>query len=290
MQMIEQQESVLKRVFLYCNERFPPAAYTILVCLFFWSAMIVYSLDAQRSIAWLGGIGMWLVFFHLRIFDEFKDFYEDRWAYPDRILSKGIVTLSVLGRLGAIAIILEAILAFLIGWQAFWLWIGAVIFSVLMRYEFGLGQWLEKRMLLYAITHNPIVAWLAVFAWGCTEEAWQARNFWYVLFVSIASFAFEIARKTNQPPEEKDGVDSYSSVYGLHRVLWMLRGAIVLSMFCSAAVLFSLQSSIWGWGIWGIAATVSLFLTLPTGNAKKFEASGTLLLLLVMLSIIVAPW
>lgn len=290
MQVIEQQESLMKRVFLYCNERFPLVAYTILVCLFFWSAMIVYSLDGSRSIAWFGGVIMWLVFFHLRIFDEFKDFHEDRWAYPERILSRGLVTLSILGRLGVGAIIIEGILAFLIGWPAFWLWIGTLFFSILMRLEFGLGLWLEERMLLYAITHNPIVACLALFAWGCTEETWKPRNLWYVLFVSVASFAFEIARKTNQPHEEKEGVDSYTSVYGLEKVLWILRGSILLSMLFSGMVLLSLQSSVWGWGIWGLTSLISLFLTMPNGNAKKFEASGTLLLLLGMLSMIVAPW
>ena len=290
MQIIQQQESLAKRVFLYCNERFPPVAYTILVGLFFWSAMIVYSLDPQRQMAWLGGGVMWLVFFHLRIFDEFKDFHADRWAYPERALSRGSVTLSILGRLGVGAILVEAILAVLIGPMALGLWTGTLIFSVLMRFEFGLGIWLEKRMLLYAITHNPIVACLALFAWGCTGEDWQERNIWYVLFISIASFAFEIARKTNQAHEEQEGVDSYSSVYGLRAVLWLLRGAIVLSMVCSAMVLLSLTASLWGWGIWALTAGIALFFTHPEGNAQKFETSGTLLLLLGMLSMIVAPW
>ena len=212
MQIVEQEDSVVKWIFWYCKERFSPVAYTILVGLFFWSAMIVYSLDPRRSVAWLGGIILWLVFFHLRIFDEFKDFHQDRWSHPERILSRGLITLSTLGRLGAIAIIIEAILAFLIGQQAFWLWVGTLIFSILMRLEFGAGQWLEKRMFLYAITHNPIVACLALFAWGCTEEVWQVQNLWYILAISIASFSFEIARKTKQSDEEIEGVDSYSSV------------------------------------------------------------------------------
>ena len=139
----------------------------------------------------------------------------------ERILSRGVITLSTLGRLGAMAIIIEAILALLIGQRAFWLWMCTLIFSILMRLEFGFGQWLEKRMFLYAITHNPIVACLALLAWGCTDEAWQARNLWYVLSISLASFAFEIARKTHQPDEEVEGVDSYSSVYGLDKVLWI---------------------------------------------------------------------
>ena len=290
MNIVEQEKNRLQRAIFYCNERFPPVAYTILVGLFFWSAMIVFSLNPSSKEAWLGGIVMWLVFFHLRIFDEHKDYHQDRWSHPDRYLSRGIVTLAFLGRLGLGAIILEAVLSLMIGWKAFLFWLGTLCFSFLMRLEFGIGQWLEKRMLLYAITHNPIVACLALFAWSCTGEAWQPRNFWYVLTISIASFGFEIARKTNLPEEEIEGVDSYTSVYGLEKVLWILRGSIVLSIVTSSVVLFFLSSSVWGWAILGLASIASLFLTLPSGNSKKFEGVGLLFLLLAMLSIIVAPW
>ena len=290
MNIVKQEENSLQRAILYCNERFPPVSYTILVGLFFWSAMIVYSLKPSLKEAWLGGIVMWLVFFHLRIFDEHKDYDQDRWSHPARYLSRGVVTLAFLGRLGLGAIALEAMLSLMIGWKAFFFWLGTLCFSLLMRWEFGLGQWLEERMLLYAITHNPIVACLALFAWSCSGEAWQPRNLWYVLTVSLASFGFELARKTNRPEEEIEGVDSYTSVYGLKKVLWILRTTIVLSIGTASVVLFSLSSSIWGWGILGLASLLSLYLTLPSGTAKKFEGAGLLFLLLAMLSMIVAPW
>ena len=290
MNIMKSEELLLKRIILYCNERFPPVAYSLLVCLFFWSAMIVFGLKSSDQIAWLGGGVMWLVFFHLRIFDEFKDFEEDRWAYPERVLSRGLVNLAILGRLALGAIILEAIFSRMIGSTAFWAWIATLGFSILMRLEFGLGYWLERRMILYAITHNPIVACLAVFAFACTGSVWQDHFIWYILTVSLASLGFEFARKMNQPEEEHPTVHSYSSVYGLRTMLWVLRIVLLLSWICAGMVLQAQNSSIWGWLVLGITGLFSLGLTHPKGNAKKFEASGTLFLLLAMLAMIIAPW
>ena len=290
MKQVDIPNTLVKNLYFYCEERFPPIAYTVLVGLFFWSSMIVFELNPSNSQAWLGGIVMWLVFFHLRIFDEHKDYREDRWIYPDRILSKGWVQLSLLGRVSAAVIVLEAILSLMIGPSAFLYWGILFLFSLLMRYEFGLGHWLEQRKMLYAITHNPIVALLAIYAWSCTDSSWNIEYIWYVLSISLGSFAFELARKMNQKEEEIPGRRTYSSVYGLERMLLVLRMVLLLASVCTAIVLLFLHSSAWGWGILGLATTTALYLTHPQGNAKKFELSGTLFLLLSMISMIVAPF
>ena len=65
---------VLKRIWGYLEERFPPVVYTILVALFVGSAAL-----ASRALAGIHGQVRWeaalvvlLVFFHLRVFDEHK--------------------------------------------------------------------------------------------------------------------------------------------------------------------------------------------------------------------------
>ena len=68
----------------------------MLTALFFGSAAWVATAlggGELRPQGWAGAAIVWLVFLHLRIFDEHKDAAQDRQAYPDRLLSRGVVTL-----------------------------------------------------------------------------------------------------------------------------------------------------------------------------------------------------
>ena len=71
----------------YLLERFPPVAYTLLTVLFFGSSVwvaIALGGGELRPNGWLGAVVVWLVFLHLRIFDEHKDAEVDRAAHPER--------------------------------------------------------------------------------------------------------------------------------------------------------------------------------------------------------------
>ena len=87
----------------WTRERFPPVVYTLLVVLFHAAAVLVArGLTAEGGWAPQAAVVVWLVFLHLRVFDEHKDFEKDREAYPDRLLSRGVVTLTLLARVGAV--------------------------------------------------------------------------------------------------------------------------------------------------------------------------------------------
>ena len=162
-----------------------------------------------------------------------------------------------------------------------------------MRFEFGMGAWLEQRMLLYAITHNPIVAALGVFAWGCAGVEWDWRYMWYLGAISIGSFAFEIGRKTGQPEEEIAGVDSYSSVYGLAKALMILKVSILLGTLCAGMTLITFAQPMKypiAESILIVAVLLSLGLIKKSASGKKIELGSTLFLLLMMLSIGVGTW
>ena len=106
------------------------------------------------------------MFFHLRVFDEHKDFETDSKHYPDRVLQSGLISLRDLRILGAIAIGLEIILA------AIWMPQGkpaavrrCVIHarvSILMLKEFFVPKWLNQHFLVYAISHMLIMPLMAL--------------------------------------------------------------------------------------------------------------------------------
>ena len=220
------------RLRAYLAERFPVLSYAVLVALFTGAG----SLAAVR----LGGgtsrpavaLVVLLAFFHLRVFDEHKDHARDAVTHPERLLSRGVVTLAHLRRWGNLAILIEAATCAWIGVPALLVWLATFAFTVAMRFEFGIGERLNRSLLLYAVTHNPVVALLALLVHASTGAAWDARYLFFVGAASLGSLAFEIARKTRLPDEEVPGVDSYSSVYGRR-----VAGALVSGCVSAAAIL-----------------------------------------------------
>jgi 4-hydroxybenzoate polyprenyltransferase len=284
-------------------------AYTALVGLFFGSAVAVArpvggAWPSPRI--WAGAAVMWLVFLHLRLFDEHKDAEADRAAYPDRLLTRGVVTLPLLRNVAVVAVLAEAGLSAWLGPRALVAWVVVFAFTLAMRFEFGLGRWLSDRIVWYAVTHNPVVGLLALYAWACTGLPFPSYFVFYVLTVSVASLAFEVARKTRMPTEEVPGVPSYTSVHGKPRVtLWLRMLAVATSMTAYQTIwnhrvdlLAGPEAPLQGSSttlVVGLGITlVGLFAgTLMVGvgrRGKQVELGGTLLLLLTLLGILVAAW
>ncbi|MCO4744049.1 MAG: hypothetical protein KC912_04625 [Proteobacteria bacterium] len=257
-------------------ERFPPVTYTALVAAFAYGAGRLAILDGG-SWSLLPAVVGWLFFLHLRIFDEHKDFEEDRVAYPDRVLSRGAITLAWLARLGLVILIAEALFASTAGLLAFGWWAAAFAFSVCMFFEFGLGAWLQQRLWLYAITHNPVVGLLAIYLYVASGPVVQPRFLGFVALASVSSLAVEVGRKLRLPDEEIAGVPSYTTELGqggaraVLGVLHVLTG--VLAAWTATA-----YGSEWG-GLGLLVAVPGLLTVLGRQPAKRVELGASLSLL-----------
>lgn len=281
----------------YLAERFPLGAYGILVATFFGSAILV-ALDLSstpfetRSL--FGAPVVLLVFFHLRVFDEHKDAASDRMHYPERLLTRGVVTLPLLRRIGVVVILAELLLSGLVGGPALVAWAVTLAFTLAMAAEFGVGSFLQPRMVLYAITHNPVVAGLCVFAWACSDAPWDAHFLAYVLFASASSLGFELGRKLRQPDEELSGVPTYSSVLGLGRARRLLFGVWVVADVGAGWTWAQLSSS--GAQRWLSMGVLLVMVVLPVAlctagaRAKRVELAATLHLLLGFMALGLAAW
>ena len=284
----------IRRLWAYLLERFPPVAYTVLVLLFAGSAfgLLQRLTDEQvsMSVAIRAAVVVLLVFFHLRIMDEHKDQESDRAAYPDRLLTRGVVTLPMLAKVGWVAVAVEGIIAFSISPMALFAWACALVFTLLMKVEFGIGAWLNNHMIVYAITHNPIVALLAVFLWSTTETQWRAEYGLYVAIVSMGSLAFEVGRKIRLPEEELEGVDSYSSVLGRRRADNLLVVIRWTTGFLLAGLAVKLgQPSIAVLGF-ALSVTTHVLLSKHSLKAKAVEGIATAMLLVDFLLIWGLSW
>jgi len=172
-----------------------------------------------------GGLLMFLLLFHLRVFDEHKDAEHDAATRPDRPVQRGLVTLRELAIAGGVAIALEAALG---GW---W-WLAPLGYSVLMLVEFGVPRWLARHYTVYAISHSAITAVVCVALVGGMPPV-------ALLVMALAStFSIDVLRKI--VPHETPGVDSWSGRLGIRRACMLGAALLVIAGACAAAL-----STIW---------------------------------------------
>jgi acyl-CoA synthetase (AMP-forming)/AMP-acid ligase II/4-hydroxybenzoate polyprenyltransferase len=214
------------RLRAYLAERFPLLSHGVLIVSYYsanqFLAQVLTTPGSHglhlhwRTLA--GAVALFCVFFHLRVFDEHKDYAEDCRYHPHRVLQRGLITLRHLKILGALAIGLELSLAALVGWPALVALLLALGFSLLMLKEFFLGAWLRERFLLYSLSHMLIMPLLAlqVFSFTTGRYPWQAPPwFWLYAFVGFfVTLNWEISRKIRAPEDELAGLASYSRTLG----------------------------------------------------------------------------
>jgi hypothetical protein len=237
--------SLPARFFGYLQERFPLAAYGVLTALYVGGGFAVATRTGALAVQpwWhvaLLALGVLLVFFHLRVFDEFKDDDKDRIAHPERLVQRGVVSKRDLFIWGACAIVVEAGIAALLGPTSLLVWAAVFVFSLGMRVEFFMGAFLELRPLTYAVTHQPIMFLLS--GWIYAAAGLPFARFadediiWHQLAGFGGLFAFEIARKLRAPAQETPTELTYSKAHGPARAAAVAVGLLWLATVATAAL------------------------------------------------------
>lgn len=262
-----------RRLAAYLQERFPPAAHGVMIVSYFSAnqflaqALVYGDRPLQYTLgSLLGAITVLCIFFHLRVFDEHKDYADDCRHYPDRVLQRGVITLRELAGLGTAAICVELVCSAL--WRplpqsaALVSVLLALAYSLLMRCEFFIPTLLRAHFLLYAVSHMLIMPLLAmvVFSFATGQFLWQAPAwFWLYAWVGFfVTFNWEISRKVRAPEDERDGVDSYSKIFGTFGAAYLVLVVRVIDTAMVAVVGYHLGLSPWFY----VAITALFFLCL----------------------------
>ena len=105
------QSPAFQRLWAYLLERFPPVAYSLLVAFFYGSALLVVSRPFRQepSFEWQAPLSCCSCSFTCASSTNTRR-HEDLKAHPDRLLSRGIVTLDV-AQSRLVSIALQALLA-----------------------------------------------------------------------------------------------------------------------------------------------------------------------------------
>lgn len=302
---MQEKISTTGKYFQWAKERFPiPAVLILSASMFYLSYFYVNIFKNQGPInsfeSVLGVLVVFFVMLHLRVFDEHKDYDKDKIAHPDRVLSKGIITLKDLKLLLAFSIVIEIAFSFYIGTMQLVVWFVIMCWSLLMLFEFFCPEFLNKRMGLYLITHQLLIPIIAIFGFSqrynfletsSQDLKWIIIFLIYVMFVSIT---YEIGRKTWSEDREHEHADSYTKVWGrtgtviINQVFAIVGSALLMYIYITFKI--SMIYMILLFVFYGIFLLADiLFLIKPENKISKIvEAAGVLFTLGVYISSAVA--
>ncbi len=229
--------------------------------------------------AGLGGILLvFLLLFHLRVFDEHKDFAQDAATRPDRPVQRGLVTLAQLKVFGAIALGLEAVIALSPGVDAGWWWLLPLGYSILMLFEFFVPRWLERHFGIYAVSHSAIMSVVCValvMRFAARSGVVPGADVAVLAGLALAStFSIDVLRKIWAPGNEIDGVDTWSKQIGLPRAGVLGGALLVIAGACAGwlglrvgggPIWLAVVTAVTGWCL----VTILGFVREPTDKGEK---------------------
>lgn len=277
---LTRQSPFPRRLKAYLAERFPVLGHGVLILAYYSSNQFLARAltEPGRPMHYdgttlLGAVTLFCFFFHLRVFDEHKDYAEDLVHYPHRVLQSGVVTLRDLKILGSVAIALELALSAFRGPGTGAAWLAAFGFSVLMLKEFFVRDWLQRHFLVYAVSHLLVMPLLAllVFSFATGRGPWEAPPwFWLYAWVGFfVTFNWEVSRKIRAPEDEIEGVETYTRIFGTYGAAYLVLAIRVIDTALVALVGWHL-----GLAPWFYAALVLLFLVCLVGFFQyRFETN-----------------
>jgi 4-hydroxybenzoate polyprenyltransferase len=247
---------------VYQRERFPLARYAPLIAVFTFSAA-AYSRLIRGSPGFIRAeifaAGAWTAltfFFLLRVLDEHKDAALDRRYRSELPVPRGLVTLAELRWIGGLALASTLLGNALIAPVLLWTCLAIGVWTALMTKEFFMGAWLRAHPTAYLLSHMsimPIVdGYTTGLDWLVAGAHPQPGLGLFLLVTYLNGTVLEIGRKLRAPRDEREGVESYTHVWGMRAapIVW-------LAVLLAAAVTAGLAAHHTG------AATVTVTLLAP---------------------------
>lgn len=296
------QASLASRLWAYQAERFPLLRHGVLILVFSGGEAVFGALARDALPDWrvvaVAIVVCLLLFAQLRIADEHKDNEDDRRWRPERPVPRGLVTLAELRAVGIGAAVIQVaatalldvrltlVLLLVWGWMA------------LMSVEFFVPAWLKSRPVLYLISHMAVMPLIALFAVACGARGDLLINPAVGVFLALAflnGLVLEVARKSWAPEDEREGVETYSRLWGVHRsaAVVALAGTEAAALALTVQILLGLS---WVFGlVVGAGAALLGFAVVvygrrpTTATAGRLETASGVFVLLIYLAVAWLP-
>lgn len=266
----------------YQKERFPLAKTVPLLAIFSAASISVSAEMAGRPLPGWGAFAAgftvaMLLFFQMRVCDEYKDLEDDKRYRPDRPIPRGLISLKAVLTLGLVSLPITAFAAWAWHPPVLWLLLLVWVWLAAMTAEFGVAEWLKTRPVLYLVSHMAIMPLIDLLL---TAMEWLPAGtpaVWLGLFLALSfvnGCVLEIGRKLWAPENEIDGVDTYSGLWGPKKAAAIWAGCVVLSWGFLIGVGLA-TGVVWGALVLGGAAamlclrTAAAYAAAPTIAAQK---------------------
>jgi 4-hydroxybenzoate polyprenyltransferase len=219
--------SLPARLWTYQAERFPLVQTVPLLGAFSAASVTASARLADRP---LPGVDAYLVaflivmvfFWQMRALDEVKDADTDRRYRPERPIPRGLVSLKLILWLAGLAAVPAALAAYLLSPFVLVLVTVAWVWLALMSVEFFASDFLHGSPALYLVSHMAIMPLIDLVLTGCewAPAGSVPSGIWTFLLMSFANgCVIEFGRKIWAPENEREGVETYSSAWGIPRSL-----------------------------------------------------------------------
>lgn len=236
-----------RRLWIYQSERFPLGKTALLVAVFSAAGVSASAHFAGRNLpGWdvfaLAFMVTLAFFFHLRVLDEIKDAEDDARYRPERPIPRGLVSLRLIIRLGLATVPVVLAACWLIVPASLGLLLLTWVWMALMAFEFFAPRWLKAHPLVYMASHMAIMPLIDLFVTGTEWAPYGIIPPGLALFLALSfvnGCILEIGRKLWAPEHEREGVDSYSALYGPTRAAAAWMGCVVLALALLGGVGFA---------------------------------------------------
>jgi 4-hydroxybenzoate polyprenyltransferase len=242
------------RWWTYQKERFPILAHGPLVFVFCVS-VISFSALQQDPQGFLeigrfagAAISTLILFFQLRVADEFKDFEIDSRYRPQRAVPRGLVSLHELALLAYLGAAVQFAIAIYFDVGLVPILAVVWLYMALMTKEFFAPAWLKQHPLAYLLSHMlimPLIAfYVGAFDWLCECNDMPSGIGWLLALSFFCGLVLEIGRKIRSPANEREGVETYSGLWGSARsaIVWVACIAAATALFFKALSYVSVAS------------------------------------------------
>lgn len=296
--------SVLTRLWIYQAERFPLARTVPLLGVFSAASVTASAHLAHRLLPPLAAylVAFWLActfFWQMRAADEAKDAETDRRYRPERPIPRGLVSLRLILAIGIGAAVPAALaalwlvpaLTLLVG--VVWVWLG------LMTAEFFAPARLHASPALYLVSHMAIMPLIDLVLTACEwlpAAGTPPSGLWTFLWMSFCNgCVVEFGRKIWAPDQERPGVETYSSSWGIGSSLLAFSlaasGALVGLIACTAYSGRAVVAAFPGLaGLAWLMVEAAAFRRTPTATRqKRLENVSGLWVLVCYLTAALAP-
>lgn len=287
---------------IFAKERFHPVSHLAMILVFLLAHILVahslYPIDHNFLDYAILFLGVLAFYFKLRLYDEVKDYELDVVINKHRPLPRGLLTHKDMYKGMFLCIVIELLTFSRLGPISAGSMLVAVLYSLVMYKEFFIPEKIRPLLTTYALLHTIVTTLLsfAIFSYLSKLNLLQV-----IINPTFLSFAlgnwmlfniFEFGRKTFATSEERENVDTYSSLFGRVGACALVASQAIIAFYLS----LNLQNAnhdliMWGNALLLVLLAVSSYLYISSDTpkfAKVYRSISSAYIILFFLILIFA--